>query len=190
MPVTPTPYFKDDLVSRFIDFVRLVFGEEDLDKNIKYIADSIGIKGNETPQDTLRRYFIKDFYKYHVKAYNKRPIYWLFRSGKRKAFNAFIYIHRYDSTTLARLRTDYIHVLQSKLYIERDRLLENIRDESLTKSERRRYQRELENIDRDMEELIGYDEILHNMADKMIEMDLDQGIRENYKLFSNLLQNI
>lgn len=190
LPVTPTPYFKDDLVSRFIDFVRLVFGEEDLDKNIKYIADSIGIKGNETPQDTLRRYFIKDFYKYHVKAYNKRPIYWLFRSGKRKAFNAFIYIHRYDSTTLARLRTDYIHVLQSKLYIERDRLLENIRDESLTKSERRRYQRELENIDRDMEELIGYDEILHNMADKMIEMDLDQGIRENYKLFSNLLQNI
>src|SRR5690606_19039214 len=112
LPILPGSYFNDDIVSRFVNFVRITYGEETLSDNLEYVASVLGKKKDETVRETLRRYFLNDFYKEHLKSYSKRPIYWLFTSGKEKAFNCLIYIHRYDKTTLSRIRTDYLHDYQ------------------------------------------------------------------------------
>ncbi len=190
IPILSNTYFENDIVDRFEEFVKITFGEDALNENLKYIADTLGVRTNETPKDTIRRYFLNDFYKHHVQIYKKRPIYWLFTSGRRKAFNALIYMHRYNCTTLAKIRTDYLHVLQSRLDTERQTLLKNLKDEGITNKEKRTYEKYLDNLEKDMEELKKYDEKLHNMADRMIEIDLDDGVKNNYKIFEGLLQKI
>ncbi|UXZ09316.1 class I SAM-dependent DNA methyltransferase [Clostridium perfringens] len=102
------------MVSRFVDFVRTVYGEDTLEENLDFIADSIGRKASETSRATIRRYFLKDFYKDHLKVYQKRPIYWMFESGKNNGFKALVYMHRYDEQTVAKVRTDYLHTLQKE----------------------------------------------------------------------------
>ena len=189
IPITDDNYFSDDIVGEFVKFVKECFGEEYLDENIEYIADSLNPKASETPKETIRRYFLNDFYKDHVQTYKKRPIYWLFTSGKQKAFNALIYMHRYDKSTLARIRTDYLHRQQNILEAKRSRLAEALKTES-NKLEQVKLNKEITMLDKQLDEIRVYDEKLHHLADQMIEIDLDDGVVENYKLFDGLVGKI
>jgi type II restriction/modification system DNA methylase subunit YeeA len=137
----------------------------------------------------LRRYFLNDFYKDHVQTYKKRPIYWLFTSGKEKAFNCLIYMHRYDKTTLSRIRTDYLHDYQIRLDAERQDLLNIIEGDSSAR-EINQAKRELKSLDKKIDELKKYDELLHHMADMQIEIDLDDGVKVNYEKFKGLVAKI
>lgn len=189
LPVNSEPYFQNDAVFKLIDFVRTLFGEEKLSENLQYIAEALGIRGNETPRDTIRRYLLNDFYKDHVQAYNNRPIYWMFTSGKQKAFNALIYMHRYHSSTLSKLRIDYLHVLQARLEGERLNLVKLIEDMESSR-EKRQIEKEISQLEKQIIELKKYDDKLHHLADMMIEIDLDDGVRSNYGKFKGLLERI
>lgn len=189
LPILTGAYFEDDIVSRFIEFVGINFGEGSLLENLDFVADALGRKKGETAKETLRRYFLNDFYKDHVKTYSKRPIYWLFTSGKEKAFNCLIYIHRYDKTTLSRIRTDYLHDYQIRLDAEKKDLLNIIEGDSTAK-EISNAKKELKSLDKKIEELKAYDELLHHMADMQIEIDLDDGVKVNYEKFKGLVAKI
>ncbi|GER74820.1 BREX-1 system adenine-specific DNA-methyltransferase PglX [Weizmannia acidilactici] len=189
IPILPGAYFEDDIVSRFVDFVRITFGEETLNENLDFVADALGRKKGETAKETLRRYFLNDFYKDHVQTYKKRPIYWLFTSGKEKAFNCLIYMHRYDKTTLSRIRTDYLHEYQIRLDAEKKELLDIIEGDSTAK-EISNAKKELKSLEKKIEELKAYDELLHHMADMQIEIDLDDGVKVNYEKFKGLVAKI
>ena len=189
LPILPEAYFEDDIVSRFVDFVRVSYGENTLSENLDFVADVLGKKKGETAKETLRRYFLNDFYKDHVKTYSKRPIYWLFTSGKEKAFNCLIYIHRYDKTTLSRIRTDYLHDYQIRLDAEKKDLLDIIDGDSTAK-EISNAKKELKSLEKKIDELKAYDELLHHMADMQIEIDLDHGVKVNYEKFKGLVAKI
>ena len=189
LPVLPSAYFKDDIVTKFIDFIRITFSDETLEENLDFIADAIGHKKTETAREVIRRYFINDFFKDHVQIYKKRPIYWLFTSGKEKAFNCLIYIHRYDKTTLSRIRTDYVHEVQNRMDAERTDLLNIINGDSNVK-EIAAAKKELKSLEKKIDELKKYDELLHHMADQQIEIDLDNGVKHNYELFKGLVAKI
>lgn len=189
LPVLPGTYFEDDIVSRFVEFVRVTFGDKTLSENLEFVANALGRKKDESTKETLRRYFLNDFYKEHVKTYNKRPIYWLFTSGKEKAFNCLIYMHRYDKTTLSRIRTDYLHDYQVRLDAEKKDLIDIIEGESTAK-EISDAKKELKSLDKKIEELKAYDELLHHMADMQIEIDLDDGVKVNYEKFKGLVAKI
>lgn len=189
LPILHGAYFENDNVARFVDFVRRTFEEETLEENLDFIAGAIGRRKDETARETLRRYFLNDFYKDHVQVYKKRPIYWLFTSGKEKAFNCLIYMHRYDKTTLSRIRTDYLHEYQIRLDAEKKDLLNIIEGDSTAK-EISNAKRELKSLDKKIDELKAYDELLHHMADMHIEIDLDDGVKVNYEKFKGLVAKI
>ncbi|OBR90387.1 hypothetical protein CLRAG_35650 [Clostridium ragsdalei P11] len=189
IPILSDSYFQDDIVAKFVEFVKVTFGEESLSENLNFIAEILGKKSNETAKDTIRRYFLNDFFKDHVQTYRKRPIYWLFTSGKQKAFNCLIYMHRYDKTTLSRIRTDYLHEFQDRLDTERKSLSDVIDGDYDTK-EKNDAKKKLTAIDKQIDELKKYDEVLHHMADMQIEMNLDDGVKVNYQKFKGLLSKI
>jgi len=189
LPILPGAYFEDDIVSRFVEFVRVTFGEESLSENIDFVADALTRRKNETARETLRRYFMNDFYKDHLQVYKKRPIYWQFTSGKEKAFNCLIYMHRYDKTTLSRIRTDYLHEYQVRLDSEKEDLMNVIDGDSTTK-EINDAKKELKLLEKKIVELKKYDEVLHHMADMQIEIDLDNGVKVNYEEFKELVVKI
>lgn len=193
IPVLDDEYFDDDIVARFVEFVKVTFGEEHLEENLEYIADALiesGTSAQKTPRETIRRYFLYDFIKDHVSTYNKRPIYWLFQSdGRGKAFNALIYMHRYDKDTVARVRTDYLHELQKKIEAEKVRL-QGIIDSDLSTREKNKAKKKLKKLEKDTKELREYDEKLNHLANQQIEIDLDDGVEVNYKKFANVLTNI
>ncbi|ETT45419.1 SAM-dependent methyltransferase [Paenibacillus odorifer] len=189
IPILSDVYFEDDIVTRFVEFVEVTFGKETLRENLEFIAGAIGRKDKETVVDTIRRYFINDFYKDHLQIYKKRPIYWLFTSGKQKAFNCLIYMHRYERSTLSRIRTDYLHELQIRMDAEKKALLDIINADGITK-ETANAKKELKSLDLKIEELRAYDEKLHHMADMQIDIDLDDGVAVNYAKFEGLLAPI
>lgn len=189
LPILSGAYFEDDIVSRFVEFVRVTFGEELLIENLDFVADALIRRKNETARETLRRYFMNDFYKDHVQVYKKRPIYWQFTSGKEKAFNCLIYMHRYDKSTLSRIRTDYLHEVQIRMDAEKEDLLSVIEGDSTTK-EINGAKRELKSLNKKIDELKAYDEVLHHMADMQIEIDLDDGVKVNYEKFESLVAKI
>ena len=189
LPILPDAYFEDDLVTRFAEFIRATFGGESLAENLGFVAEAIGRRQNETVGETLRRYFINDFYKDHVKIYKKRPIYWLFTSGKEKAFNCLIYMHRYDEATLSRIRTDYLHEYQVRLEAEKEDLL-GIIDGNSTPKQMSDAKKNLKSLEKKMNELKAYDELLHHMADMQIEIDLDNGFSVNYEKFKGLVAKV
>lgn len=189
LPILPGAYFQDDIVTKFVDFVRITFSEETLEKNLDFIANAIGRKKSETAREAIRRYFLNDFFKDHVQTYKKRPIYWLFTSGKEKAFNCLIYMHRYDETTLSRIRTDYLHEVQIRMDAEKKDLLSIIEGDFTTK-EISDAKKALKSLDKKIDELKAYDELLHHMADKKITIDLDDGVKHNYELFKGLVAKI
>jgi len=184
LPVLSDDYFEDDIVSKFIEFLKIAFSKDTLSQNIEYIADTLGKNINELSIDRIRRYFVNEFYKDHIKMYKKRPIYFMFSSGPLKAFNALVYIHRYNSSTLAKLRLDYLSHLLSKL----DSSEEMLKNDKTTPAIK--ISRKLSEISKHRQELKKYDELLHHYADKNIEIDLDDGIKINYAKFGDLVISI
>jgi type II restriction/modification system DNA methylase subunit YeeA len=185
IPIVDGDYFEDDILERFVEFVKASFGEATLEKNIDYIAETLGKKANETSRQTIRRYFLKDFYKDHVNTYKNRPIYWLFDSGKQNGFKALIYMHRYDSSTVARVRTDYLHSLQKKYEAEINHL-DILIDSDISEREKAAARKKKETILKQIEECRLYDEAIAHMANQRIEIDLDDGVKVNYAKFQGV----
>jgi hypothetical protein len=186
IPITEDEYFEDDIVSRFIDFVRTVYGNETLEENLDFIADSIGRKPSETARQAIRRYFIKDFYKDHLKVYQKRPIYWMFESGKNDGFKALIYMHRYNEQTVAKVRTDYLHTLQRKYEAEIQRQQLVVDSEEYTAKDRTAAKKKIDRISKQIEECREYDQVVAHLANEKISIDLDDGVKVNYEKFQGV----
>ena len=186
LPICDDEYFEDDIVGLFITFVKKVYGEETLEENLQFIADALGGKG--TSREIIRNYFISGFYADHVKVYQKRPIYWLFDSGKKNGFKCLIYLHRYKPDTIARIRTDYIHEQQSRYRTAIDDL--NRRVDVASQSERIKFNKQLTKVTEQAEELRIYEEKIHHLADQMISIDLDDGVKVNYAKFQDVLAEI
>ena len=179
-------YFEDDIVGRFVEFVKTVYGAETLDENLKFIADALGSKGQ--PKEVIRNYFLNDFYKDHCKIYQKRPIYWLFDSGKKNGFKALIYMHRYQPDTIARIRTDYVHEQQARYRTAIADLEQRIANAST--GERVKLKKKLTTLQAQDAEIRTYEEKIHHLADKMISIDLDDGVKKNYAIFQDVLAKI
>jgi len=186
IPICDNEYFDDDLTGLFVQFVKTVFGEDTLEENLKYIADALGGKGN--PRTVIRNYFLNGFFADHCKTYQKRPIYWLFDSGKKNGFKALIYMHRYQPDTIARLRTDYVHEQQSRYRTAIADIEKRISGAS--GSEAVKLNKELEKLTSQADELITYEEMIHHLADQMIKIDLDDGVKHNYEIFKDVLAKI
>ncbi len=186
LPICDDEYFEDDIVGLFITFVKNVYGEETLEENLQFIADALGGKG--TSREIIRNYFMNGFYADHVKVYQKRPIYWLFDSGKKNGFKCLIYLHRYKPDTIARIRTDYIHEQQSRYRTAIEDL--NRRIDGASPSEKVKLNKLLTKVMDQAEELRVYEEKIHHLADQMIEIDLDDGVKVNYAKFQDVLAKI
>jgi len=185
IPITDEHYFEDDIVSRVIELVKIIFGEQTVEENLQFIAEALGMKTNENSREALRRYFMKDFFKDHKKIYQKRPIYWQMTSGKEDAFKGLIYLHRYETTTLARVRTDYVLPLTNTIS-ELMRQAQLVSDGSDSSKEVAKAQKTKEKFQKQLQELRDYDLILKNLADQEIELDLDDGVKINYEKFQNI----
>ena len=186
IPITEDEYFEDDIVSRFIEFVKIVYEEGNLEENLDFIADSIGRKSSETSRDTIRRYFVKDFYKDHLKLYQKRPIYWLFESGKNDGFKCLVYMHRYNEQTIAKVRTDYLHMLQRKYEAKIEELQLIVDSDKYIAKERNAAKKKRDRISKQIEECREYDQVVAYLANEKISIDLDDGVKVNYAKFQNV----
>ena len=186
IPITEDEYFEDDIVSRFIDFVRIVYGNETIEENLDFIADSIGRKSSETSRQAIRRYFIKDFYKDHLKVYQKRPIYWMFESGKNDGFKCLVYMHRYNDQTVAKVRTDYLHTLQRKYEAEINRLQLVVDSEEYTAKDRTAAKKKIDRISKQIDECREYDQVVAYLANEKISIYLDDGVKVNYAKFQDI----
>ena len=186
IPICDDEYFTDDIVGRFVEFVEAVYGTDTLDENLKFIADALGGKGQ--PKDVIRNYFLSDFYSDHCKIYQKRPIYWLFDSGKKNGFKALIYMHRYQPDTIARIRTDYVHEQQARYRTAIADLEQRIANAST--GERVKLNRKLTTLQAQDTEIRTYEEKIHHLADQMISIDLDDGVKKNYAIFQDVLAKI
>lgn len=186
IPITEDEYFEDDIVTRFIEFVKTVYGEETLEENLDFISDSIGRKSSETSRQAIRRYFIKDFYKDHLKIYQKRPIYWMFESGKNDGFKCLVYMHRYNEQTVAKVRTDYLHTLQRKYEAEINRLQLVVDSEEYTAKDRTAAKKKIDRISKQIEECREYDQVVAYLANEKISIDLDDGVKVNYAKFQDV----
>lgn len=186
IPICDDEYFDDDIVGRFMKFIETVYGKDTLEENLKFIADALGGKGQ--PKEVIRSYFLSGFYADHCKIYQKRPIYWMFDSGKKNGFKAFIYMHRYQPDTIARIRTDYVHEQQSR-YRTAISDIEN-RIANASTSERVKLNKALTKLKDQDAELRSYEEKIHHLADQMITIDLDDGVKVNYAKFQDVLAKI
>lgn len=186
IPICDDEYFEDDIVGKFVQFVKVVYGEDTLEQNLSFIANALG--GNGAARDVIRDYFCNGFYADHLKIYQKRPIYWLFDSGKKNGFKALIYMHRYKPDTIARMRTDYVHEQQAKYRAAIDDLERRL--DSASTSERVKINKKLIKVNAQAEELRVYEEKIHHLADQMISIDLDDGVVHNYAIFQDVLAKI
>ena len=186
IPICDDEYFEDDIVGLFVEFVKTVYGADTLDENLKFIANALGGKGQ--PKDVIRNYFLNDFYKDHCKIYQKRPIYWLFDSGKKNGFKALIYMHRYQPDTIARIRTDYVHEQQARYRTAIADLEQRIANTST--GERVKLNKKLTTLQVQDTEIRTYEEKIHHLADQMISIDLDDGVKKNYAIFQDVLAKI
>ena len=186
IPICDDEYFEDDIVGLFVEFVKTVYGVDTLDENLKFIADALGGKGQ--PKDVIRNYFLNDFYKDHCKIYQKRPIYWLFDSGKKNGFKALIYMHRYQPDTIARIRTDYVHEQQARYRTAIADLEQRMVNAST--GERVKLNKKLNTLQAQDTEIRIYEEKIHHLADQMISIDLDDGVKKNYAIFQDVLAKI
>ena len=186
IPICDDEYFDDDITGRFVKWVETVYGSETLEENLKFIADALGGKG--TPREVIRSYFINDFYADHLKIYQKRPIYWLFDSGKKNGFKALIYMHRYQSDLLARMRTDYVHEQQERYRTQLTHLADAI--EHAGAAERVKLTKQQKKLQEQALEIQKYEEKIHHLADQNIQIDLDDGVKHNYELFADVLAKI
>jgi hypothetical protein len=186
LPICDDEYFDDDILGRFVDFVRVVYGADTLEENLKFIADVLGSKG--TPREVIRNYFLNDFYTDHCKIYQKRPIYWLFDSGKKNGFKSLIYLHRYQSDLLAKLRTDYVHEQQERYRTQLSHIAAALN--TATGSERAKLLKQQDKLSEQLKEITAFEEKVHHLADQNIEIDLDDGVKKNYEIFTDVLAKI
>ena len=187
IPICDDEYFEDDMMGRFVEFVRVVYGDSSLEDNLRFIANALGGKGQ--PKEVIRNYFLNDFYADHCKIYQKRPIYWLFDSGKKNGFKCLIYLHRYQPDTIARIRTDYVHEQQARYRTAIEGLEKQVAAATST-SERVKLTKQLNKVQAQDTELHQYEEKVHALADQMIKLDLDDGVKHNYEIFKDVLAKI
>ncbi|MBK1631991.1 SAM-dependent methyltransferase [Thiohalocapsa halophila] len=218
IPITDTDWFDDDATHRVVEFISVAFGEVDsekwivdseegatskpplstnhyplstknLEENLNFLAANLSPKKSESSRDTLRRYLADKFFKDHLQTYKKRPIYWCFSSGKQKAFQCLVYLHRYNEGTLARMRMEYVVPLQSKIAARIDALADDIEAAS-SGAQAKRLQKERDKLGKQLDELRHFDEQLRHYADQRIALDLDDGVKVNYGKFGNLLAEV
>jgi type II restriction/modification system DNA methylase subunit YeeA len=189
VPLTDEPWYTDDAASRVREFLRAVWGQDTLEENMAWLAESLGVKGSETPDETIRRYLADKFFKDHLQTYKKRPIYWLFSSGKQGAFQALVYLHRYHEGTLARLRAEYVVPLTGKMQARLD-MLDKDAQAATSTAARNKISKEIEKLKKKHLELLAYDEKLRHHADMRITLDLDDGVKMNYGKFGDLLDSV
>lgn len=189
IPLTEMHWFEDDATHRIREFLTAVWGKDTLDANMQWLAESLDKKASETAEDTIRRYLASKFYKDHMQTYKKRPIYWLFSSGKQGAFQALVYLHRYNESTLARMRTEYVMPLISKMAAYANSL-ETAKESSDSAAEIKRIEKKLQELHKQQAELSTFEEKLRHYADQRIALDLDDGVKVNYGKFGDLLAEV
>ncbi len=178
IPVTDEEYFRDDIVVRFVDFIRTVYGADTLEENLTFIADALGTRGN-TSRERIRNYFLNDFIKDHIKMYQKRPIYWLFDSGKQNGFKALVYMHRWNADTTGNVRVEYLHKLQ-RIYENEIRQSQDVA-ETGSGREVSAAQKRIEKLTKQLKETHDFDEKIAHLALSRIDIDLDDGVKVNYE---------
>ncbi|GAB2185297.1 BREX-1 system adenine-specific DNA-methyltransferase PglX [Roseibium sp. LAB1] len=186
IPITQLEWFDDDAAVRFEEFLKAAWTPETLRENLRFVAESLVANGRNDPEKAIRTYFSKSFFKDHLKTYKKRPIYWLFSSGKLKAFECLVYLHRYNEGTLSRMRMEYVTPLQSRMAARIDSLEDDTANASSSVA-RTKAQKEKDLMVKQLEELRAFDEELRHYADQRITLDLDDGVKVNYGKFGNLL---
>ena len=189
VPLTDTEWFDDDACHRLIEFISRAWDSSGLEDNLAFLADDLSPKKNESSRETLRRYLCDSFFKDHLQTYKKRPIYWLFSSGKQKAFQCLVYLHRYNEGTLARMRTEYVIPLQGMLASCVRRLEGDIVAAAST-AHRKRLEKQRATLVKQQPELREFDEKLRHYADQRISLDLDDGVKVNYGRFGDLLAEV
>ena len=186
LPICDDEYFDEDLLGKIVKFVEVVYGKETLEENLRFIANALGGKG--TPREVIRNYLLNGFYADHLKTYQKRPIYWQFSSGKKNGFKALIYMHRYQPDLLARMRTDYVHEQQERYRTQLTMLEDAAR--AASPSERVKINKQIAKIKDQALEISQFEEKIHHLADQMIAIDLDDGVKVNYAKFQDVLEKI
>ena len=186
LPICDDEYFDDDLLGKIVNFVEVVYGKETLEENLRFIADALGGKG--TAREVIRNYLLNDFYADHLKIYQKRPIYWLFDSGKKNGFKALVYMHRYAPDTIARMRTDYVHEQQER-YRTQITMLEDTAA-SAAPSDKVKLNKKIAKLKDQALEIAQFEEKIHHLADQYIAIDLDDGVKKNYAIFEDVLAKI
>ena len=186
LPICDDDYFEDDLTGKVIKFIEVVYGKETLEENLRFIANALGGKG--TAREVIRNYLLNGFYADHLKIYQKRPIYWQFSSGKKNGFKALVYMHRYQPDLLARMRTDYVHEQQERYRTQLTMLEESV--DSAAPSERVKINKQIAKLRDQSLEIQKFEEKVHHLADQMISIDLDDGVKVNYEKFAEILEKL
>ena len=179
IPITDEPYFEDDIVGLFCAWLKKVYGEDTLEENLDFIAKVLENKGS-TSREIIRNYFLNDFIKDHIKTYQKRPIYWLFDSGKRNGFKALVYMHRWDADTVGNLRVEYLHKTQ-RIYEREIQRMQETMDNSHDSREISKASKRKEKLQKQLKETKDYDTMLAHIALSRINIDLDDGVKINYE---------
>lgn len=190
IPITSENVFANDIVTKVFDFVKALYGEENFEENINFICEALGKKENDSCENILRNYFIKDFYTDHLKRYQKRPIYWLFSSGKKNGFQALVYLHRYQDDTMGRLRAEYLLPYQEKMENLKDHYERIIEDESTVARDRKTYEKALKELNGMLLEIKNFANDVKHIVEQRISIDLDDGVKVNYEKFGSVLKKI
>jgi type II restriction/modification system DNA methylase subunit YeeA len=190
VPILETDWgIHDDATNRFVEFIGGAWPKEHLEENLTFVAESLGGKSEESARDVIRHYLASGFFKHHLQMYKRRPIYWLFSSGKHKAFQCLVYLHRYNEGTLARMRTEYVIPLMGKVNGSIDQL-EGDKIKATSTAHRKKLQKEQDDLKKQKAELLSFDEKLKNYADQRIKIDLDDGVKVNYAKFGDILAEV
>lgn len=179
IPITDEEYFEDDIVGLFCAWLKKVYGEDTLEENLDFIANALGNKG-KTSREVIRNYFLTDFIKDHIKTYQKRPIYWLFDSGKQNGFKALVYMHRWNADTIGNVRVEYLHRIQ-RVYEKEITRMQEIIDNSHDNKEISNATKRKEKLQKQIKETKDYDAKIAHLALSRIDIDLDDGVKVNYE---------
>ena len=179
IPITDEEYLDDDIVGRFVKFIKVVYGEKTLEENLTFIANALGGKGKSS-REVIRNYFLKDFFKDHCKTYQKRPIYWLYDSGKQNGFKALVYLHRMDENTTGKVRADYLHHME-QIYANEVSRMQDVIDHSKSAHEVSVAEKRMDKLKKQIKECQDYDAKLGHLALDQIKLNLDDGVKVNYR---------
>ena len=188
IPITDEKDFSNDIVEKVKEFIKFVYGEENLKDNLNFIAEALGNKDNKSAEEIIRTYFIKDFYSDHLQRYQKRPIYWLMNSGKKNAFSCLFYMHRYEPLTVARVRADYLIPYQEMLENKRKFIERQLSDDDISAKEKKNIEKQLKELDTLLKELREYANEVKHIAEQKIPLDLDDGVNVNYEKLGAILK--